>query len=499
MSQNRSVAPSKSKQQRQPCCIKDLIPAKLAYFSFYGFVGITFPYLNAFFVDIGLSVEQAGYINGFRTLFPLVTSPLLGLLADYTKKRKLILEILLILTVLIYFSVPWLASLFMKEKPSSNTVSENVTYANMTHNHKTYTHPNYTNEDYRIDILKNMTVMESNKESSNQQLFAIIFCWGILLGITGFPTIGMIDQIVMQRVSDYEKETSYGIQRLFAPVGYTVGTFLTGAMVDLYKSNPFLSEYTAIFFCGTPFTVLVCISVYFIKTRTANSKTPKKNSMRFLYKILLQNLTELKMIMFLLTVFILGVGYNLVNGYLVLFLEKELDTPKTVIGLILAMSSVCQIVVFPFSPQLKKMLGGAYSCFLLALISYFARFLLFSFIKSYWLALPIQLFESTGFALFWAAAVEFVHKHASKDVSTTVFNITIVIYYNISSTIAYVVGGEIYQYYGGRRLFQIMASTCGVWFAVMIIWLFCSMSKKIKKSRDTISKAGKSDYLIPKS
>ena len=496
MSQNRSEAPSKSQQQRKPYCIKDLIPAKLAYFSFYGFVGITFPYLNAFFVDIGLSIEQAGYINGFRTLFPLVTSPLIGLLADYTKKRKLILEILLILTVLTYFSVPWLASLLMKEKPSGITIFENVTYANLTHNHKTFIHPNDTNEDSRTNILKNTTVMESNKGSSNQQLFALIFSWGILLGITGFPTIGMIDQIVMQRVSDYEKETSYGIQRLFAPVGYTVGTFLTGAMVDLYKSNPFLSKYTAIFFCGTPFIVLVCISVYFIKTRTPNSKSLKKNSMRFLYKTLLQNLTELKMIIFLLTVFILGVGYNLVNGYLVLFLEKELDAPKTVIGLILAMSSICQIAVFPFSPKLKKMLGGAYPCFLLALISYFARFLLFSFIKNYWLALPIQLFESTGFALFWAAAVEFVHKHSSKDISTTLFNITIVIYYNVSSTIAYAVGGEIYQYKGGRRLFQIMASTCGVWAAIMTVWLLCSISKKRKKSGENISKVRMSEYLI---
>ena len=90
----------------------------------------------------------------------------------------------------------------------------------------------------------------------------------MLFGITGFPTIGMIDQIVMQRVSDYEIETSYGIQRLFAPIGYTVGTFLTGAMVDLYNSNPFLSKYTAIFFCGTFFGVIIIISVYFIKTRT---------------------------------------------------------------------------------------------------------------------------------------------------------------------------------------------------------------------------------------
>ena len=164
----------------------------------------------------------------------------------------------------------------MKERTSNITISENVTYAKMTHNHKTYINPNYTKEDYRTNILKSMTVIESNKGSSNQVLFALIFGWRILFGITGFPTIGMIDQIVMQRVSDYEKETSYGIQRLFAPVGYTVGTFLTGAMLDLYKSNPFLSKYTAIFFCGTTFGVIIIISVYFIKTRTTNPETSQK-------------------------------------------------------------------------------------------------------------------------------------------------------------------------------------------------------------------------------
>ena len=70
------------------------------------------------------------------------------------------------------------------------------------------------------------------------------------------------------------------------------------------------------------------------------------------------------------------------------------------------------------------------------------------------------------------------------------------IYYNISSTLAYVAGGQIYQYNGGRRLFQIMASTCGVWGAIMTVRLLRSMRKKRKKSRNNVSKAGMSDYLI---
>ena len=496
MSSKADEAPLKFQKERQTCFIKELLPAKLTYFLFYTFIGITFPYLNPFFVDIGLSIEQAGYVNGFRTLFPLVTSPLIGLVADYTKKRKLMLEILLILNIIIYISVPWLASLLVQQGPSSNIISENAAYVQITQSNKMYINPNHTNDNYQTDILRNITVIKSNMESYSKKLFILIFSWGVLLAITGFPAIGMVDQIVMETVSDYEKETSYGIQRLFAPIGFTVGTFLSGAMIDVYKSNPFLSKYTAIFFCGTPFAVLNCISIYFLKTKIVNSERLEKKSIHFIFKKLIQDLTELKMIMFLITVLLLGLGYNLINGYLVLFLERELDTPKTVTGLILAMSSICQIVVFPFSAQLKKMLGGAYPCFILALISYFTRFLLFSFIKSYWLALPIQLFESTGYALFWAAAVEFVHNHTSKDVATTLFNVMVVIYYNISNTISNVVGGEIYQYHGGRRLFQIMAFLCGVWGAIMTVWFLCLLSKRIEHSKKKVSKAGIGQYLI---
>ena len=71
----------------------------------------------------------------------------------------------------------------------------------------------------------------------------------------------------------------------------------------------------------------------------------------------------------------------------------------------------------------QKLVGGAYPCFVLALFSCFTRFLLLSLIKIYWLALPIQLLESTGFVLSWAAAVEFMHKNTSKQIAVTMFNL----------------------------------------------------------------------------
>ena len=474
-------------QSEKTCCIKELIPAKLAYFLQYAIMGTALPYFSPFFVDIGLTMEQAGYVNGFRTLFPLVTSPFIGLLTDYTKRRKLVLVTLLIFNVSVFFPAPWLASLLTEGNLTSHAFFENTTYINTTYN-KTCSDRNVINGKFTNGTLMDIKINRGHYEKSNSGLFALIFCWAVLLATTGYPTIALIDQIVMQLVSQHGNETSYGIQRLFAPIGYTVGTFLAGAMIDVYKSKPFLTKYTAIFFCQVPFGILSCINVCFFNTKKTKSETSGKRSMRFLCRELIETFKELRMIMFFVTVILLGIGYTLINGYLVLYLEKELDTPKTVTGLILAVSSLCQIVVFPCSAQLQKLVGGAYPCFILALFSYFTRFLLFSLIKNYWLALPIQLLESTGFALFWAAAIEFIHKNTSKQAAVTMFNFTILAYYNVANAISNVGGGEIYQQHGGRILFQIMASLCGIWGSIMTVWLFCARREKFSGVR-------KSNYL----
>ena len=72
-------------------------------------------------------MEQAWYINVFRTIFPLVTSPLIGLLTGYTKRHKLVL-VSLIFNVIVIFSAPWLALLLTEENLTSDTLFENITW-----------------------------------------------------------------------------------------------------------------------------------------------------------------------------------------------------------------------------------------------------------------------------------------------------------------------------------------------------------------------------------
>ena len=100
-------------------------------------------------------MEQAGYVNGLRTIFPLVTSPLIGLLTDYTKKHKLVL-VSLIFNVTVFFSAPWLASLLTEGNLTSDAFLENTTCVNTTYTNKSYMDRNFVNGKFTNGTLMNI-------------------------------------------------------------------------------------------------------------------------------------------------------------------------------------------------------------------------------------------------------------------------------------------------------------------------------------------------------
>ena len=71
-------------------------------------------------------------------------------------------------------------------------------------------------------------------------------------------------------------------------------------------------------------------------------------------------------------------------------------------GVVFAVASLTEVIIYPFSAKIKKLIGGNFPCFIAAVFSYCLRFLLFSFTKNYLLLLPMQLLHLIGYALFWS-------------------------------------------------------------------------------------------------
>lgn len=421
------------------CCIKDLVPAKLCYLFQYAFIGTIVPYFTIYFFSVGLTVSQVGCINGLRTIFPFFFGPLFGMLADKTGRTKLIVQILVVLKVTGFFIAPWLFAPFAVPQTLSTT---NITNATIN--------------------------AETKTEPFHYSLFFVAFAWGSFIATVGFPLVAFVDQCAMLVVKKHETRASYGMQRIFAPMGYAVTSFLSGIAIDLYSKHPFITKYNVVFYFSFPFGVFFFVSATLLPTPAKAEEEKEKK--RLLRSEVLELMKNVEFTFFLITATVLGIGYALIKGFF-LFLMEEIHAPKTVMGGVVAVASLSEVMIYPFCSKIKKLIGGNYPCFIAAVFSFSLRFFLYSFMKNYWLAIPIQMLQAIGFALFWAAAVEYTYEAAApKNIGATVFNIVVLLYHCFATIVSNIGGGILYECLGGRVLFQIMGSLCGIWGIILVLF-----------------------------
>ena len=442
-------------------CIKDLVPVKLCFLFQYAFIGSISPYLTIYFIELGLTVSQAGYVNGLKTIFPIFIAPLFYTLAERTGRAKLIIQIIFIVKVLFVIIAPWLfPPATMQRTPQVNT---SIPY--------TISDPNstYANQDES----KN-----SVEHSSHDTIIIIAFAWSAIIATLDCPLVKLFDQSVIMVVRNQESKCSYEFQRLFAPIGFSIGAFLSGVAVDMYAKTPYSTKYNAIFFCCLPSGFLFVIFSVFLPWAVREENVKKdKNSFKSEVVNLFKNA---EFSFFIITVIILGVNFALGGGFLVLLLD-QVHTPYAVMGVVFAVASLTEVIIYPFSAKIKKLIGGNFPCFIAAVFSYCLRFLLFSFTKNYLLLLPIQLLHLIGYALFWSAVTEYSKEVVPRYIAATVSDIVVSLYYYFANVISNVVCGVLFQYVGGRLMLRIMAAANGIWGLVLVLF-YMKYSNCLKKT-----------------
>lgn len=72
---------------------RDLTVLRMVYFFFFSAVGVFFPFINIYFLNIGLSGSQIGFINTLSPLLAMATGPLFGYLSDRFGITRLLMMI----------------------------------------------------------------------------------------------------------------------------------------------------------------------------------------------------------------------------------------------------------------------------------------------------------------------------------------------------------------------------------------------------------------------
>ena len=433
-----------------------MIPSKLVYLLSLGCSGSYVPYLNIFFRSIGLTTTQAGYISGIRFLSAPISTPLFGSLADSTGHRQLIFLVLCLGAYIPIFCMPWVARALRTVSSNATLMQYNVTMANG-------------------------TALHENTPSDSKCLFYTMLTVMIIAGFFSVPLAGFIDSVVMNVIKTGKQKTNFGAQRMVGSISFGLANFLAGVAADNYQ-HPTLSNYTAIFYVFLPQMILLLPVGHLLLTQCKWKDTTQSERCEPVGKLMYHFFARFDSLIFLITVLVSGVAYNIFYGFLFLFMRDEMDASSKLMTVVIVTTSVAEILTFPFTSKIIRYIGSTHLAIIIGIFSYFIRFMYMSYVTQAWMLVPIQITHGVGFSLSWAAQVEYTHKISPKEISVTMFSIVTSIHFALGAIIGNVLGGKVYDIIGGRILFRANGMLCGVWSCLLLtyyIWTNYKFKKGI--------------------
>lgn len=457
----------------------EMLPTKITYLLWGGLIGSYHIYLIPFFISIGLSVSQAGIITGMISISYSFAGPFWGMVVDYTGRRKTILIILVLVSTATVFSLPWIAATLQDQSTSRRINSTNSSTGNATND------------------------SSSGSSDDTYSMFQIYFLL-ITLGAIFFSTLpGYIDAVASQVIKQSRAKASYGSQRIFGSIGTCVIMYLSGVAVDNVKI-PGMSDFTIAFVMYVPFAVLLvpvgCYLINQTETREKETKIHRANVAdlalidskknfneesekgKSVLRLLGEQFKRLDVLIFLLTAFISGLAFSLFIYFTILLLDNETHISKSRIGLIFSIASASGAIMFPFTAKIIKLLKGPLPAISLGVFSYSIRYIIMSYVSNYWVIASIQTLNCLGFALLWTAMMDYIHTISPPRIKVTMILVLQSVHFGIGPFTMNIVGGKLYDLYGGRLLFRCYGMFCGVWGVLGFVKFYVSRYLYDKKN-----------------
>lgn len=441
---------------RQKCSINNqMLPSKLTYFILDGSMGCITPFINLFYVSNGLTSAQAGLINGIGNCFALIISPIWGAITDSTKHRK---------RLCIFFCLAYCISTFLKPLVT-NMVSVKQKRITCTHNGNTT-----SSIQFKPVQTSSRTCVTSYVTTNVDDLFYAAVAIGIVASVFYNGILTYCEGTIIKVVYTREKETSYGAQKLFSPIGFAVGNFITGHVVNNIHTL-IISKYTAAFYVFLPYSIILIPLLYKvtcqIKPRHVQDDDLEEGNCLRDFITVFKNPDNL---MFLLSVIVSGLCFNAYTGYFFLFMKEELKLSESLMTIPVVVAMTSELLIYPISSNIIQFFGSPIWVVIIGIFSYFPRLLFLSYSKSVWSLLPFQLLHGVGMSLSWAAQIDHSYHIFPVETTTTTVGLMTSFHFIGASVISDILGGYLYHKYGGRIMYRCVACLGGLWALVMLLY-----------------------------
>ena len=426
---------------------KDAIPAKLSFFMCGFKDSAVNPYLNLFLVDIGLLTSEAGLVSGLRLISSLLGSIFWGVVTDWSQRYRLVVLIIALGAASVNTIVPWIPGYINQSNPSCLS---NVTQSNMT----ATTQPIYC---------------QSNR---NQLFWTLLLLYNAFSFFDGYFAVH-VDSTVMSQVVNSKRKLDFGRQRAYGPIGFGTASMLFGSMTTVIAASSRISRYSIQHFLYTFSAISLLVNSHFLIKKANLKKSTTKESGEKIGKMLLKTVSKFHVIFFFACLLYISICIGVATNYVAILL-RELNAPDILMGLTFVSGAVSAFIFYSISTKIVNFVGGTFQMILVSCISNVIRFSIFGYAKSPYAIVAIQLLHPFTFSLSVVAAVLHVKQISPPQIANSMFGIINGLLYGAGLTIANILGGFVYEDYGGRTLFKSAMIFSGFWGTLVFIFIICS-------------------------
>lgn len=273
----------------------------------------------------------------------------------------------------------------------------------------------------------------------------------ILHALFSSPVIALADSSILNILG--EKRHLYGRQRLWGAVGWGLAAPLVGELTQRFGLSQAFTVYGLL-----GIGCLVCALL--LPTGIPRTRGPFWVGMRQLFK-------QPAWIIFLLTMFLAGMGSSASSSYLFLRMQDQ-GAVKSLMGLTLTAGSVSELVVFTLSSHILRALGPRRSL-LIALAASTLQLLLYSVIRNPAWILAAQLLHGLSFSLRMTSAVSYADASAPPGLGTTAQAIYGSVGTGLASALGNLLAGLIYDSAGSTVVFRFASLFAATGFMLLLL------------------------------
>ncbi|XP_055348943.1 uncharacterized protein LOC129595838 [Paramacrobiotus metropolitanus] len=506
---------------------KYLLTTKALVFFYWGGNFALSNYMTLHMDSIGLTLAQITTINSVLAWTSLFGGPLIGALADRTGRYKqtlaTCLTIAIVLHILLLLAVPRYSEITLYEKPNFVMQNSSILWAEVCGGGRNVSLWNATmcvivgNETSplieqfhscwrqcteqavhdipsRSDELfcsllnqssscsdtclssENFTVCRPyTMQTGDRTLtFALYFAIRLLTGFVMNVCFCMVDTTMIQMTVDHKGDL--GFTRMYIQVAMMSLPPVSGLLIDHLSQQNGYNDFSVAFYIFGGMQVMALVILLFSRIKV---KAPQRQVWKGLGTLVLQR--DPKIIGFLLVIFFIGMCIGYMEGFLFLFLDKELHAPKWLLGLTNTVAGVSAIPFVAFASVFVRYFGHR-NILSLATVTYGFRFLGYSLTTDPYWVLPIEALECFSNALMWTV-VQMYMAVLAHDYLATFQGLASGIHSGLGIGLGNMLSGLLIGHYGTRFSFQVFSGAC---FGVGLLYFLATCFSRRRAGRSEL-------------